>query len=102
MKTFDTIAERTLEAKKDKTIGVATVRLGRPIKSADAPDYRCPYQVLGVGDDSIRSASGEDSMQAIQLALQMISAELFFRHQDYEFSWLNQPDAGFTPPKVST
>jgi hypothetical protein len=94
----EVIAERELEAVKDGKSQVAIVRLGKPIKSADATDFRCPYQVAGIGDDVIRSASGEDSMQALQLAIKMVAAELHFRYEDFTFTWLGNSDFGFAEP----
>ena len=96
----DVIAERVLQATKNRKSFVATVRLGRPVKSVDAPDYRCPYQITGIGDDVVRSASGEDSMQALVLAIQMVGAELHLRYKDLRFTWLGNPDLGFPKPKV--
>lgn len=96
----DVIAERVLEARKGSTSCIATVRIGRPVKSANAPDYRCPYQIAGIGDNVVRSASGEDSMQAMELALKMVGAELHFRHKDFTFTWLGQADFGFPKPKL--
>ena len=96
----DVVAERVLQATKNGKSLVATVRLGRPVKSVDAPDYRCPYQVAGIGDDVVRSASGEDSMQALALAIQMVGAELHLRYKDFRFTWLGNSDLGFPKPQV--
>jgi hypothetical protein len=96
----DVVAERVLQATKNGKSLVATVRLGRPVKSVDTPDYRCPYQVAGVGDDVVRSASGEDSMQALALAIQMVGAELHLRYKDFRFTWLGNSDLGFPKPQV--
>ena len=76
------------------------VKLGRPVKFDGSPGYRCPIQIKGIGDEIVRFAAGEDSMQAIHLAIKMIGTELFLRHKDYQFSWLDQPDAGFIRPSV--
>jgi hypothetical protein len=94
----EVMAERVLQAMKEGKAHVATVRIGKPVKSADARDYRCPYQVAGIGDDVIRSASGEDSMQALELAIKMIGAELHFRYKEFTFTWLGQSNFGFPNP----
>lgn len=102
MKRFslnEVIAERVLQATKHRESFVATVRLGRPVKSTDAPDHRCPYQITGIGDDVVRSASGEDSIQALVLAIQMIGAELRFRYKEFSFTWLGNFDLGFPKPE---
>ena len=93
------MAERELDALKDGKVYVAIVRIGRPLKSADERVYRCNYQIAGVNDDVVRSAAGEDSMQALELAIKMIGAELHFRYKDFTFSWLGQSDLGFPKPK---
>lgn len=97
----DIIAERVLDAQKDAQLYVVTVRIGRPLKSVGAADFRCPYQVAGIGDDVIRSASGEDSMQALELAIKMLGAELHFRYKDFSFMWLGKTDIGFPKPDLS-
>lgn len=94
----DVIAERELEAEKDAKSCTVTVRLGRPVKSEDAPDYRCPYQVVGIGDDVVRSASGVDSIQALELAFKMLGVELYLRYKEFAFTWLGDPDIGFPKP----
>jgi Domain of unknown function (DUF6968) len=96
----EVIAERVLQATKNRKSFVATVRLGRPVKSMDAPDHRCPYQITGIGDDVVRSASGEDSMQALVLAIQMVGAELHLRYKGFRFTWLGNSDLGLPKPKV--
>ena len=94
----DVIAERVLKARKAGQSFTTTVRLGRPVKSPDGSHYCCPYQVLGVGDDVVRSSAGEDSMQALELAFKMVGAELYGRHNDIEFTWLGKTNLGFPNP----
>lgn len=94
----DVIAERVLEARKDGQTFRATVRLGRPFRSPDGSHYRCPYQVVGLGDDTIRSAAGEDSIQAIELAFKMLGADLYGYYKAFAFTWLGQPELGFPKP----
>lgn len=94
----DVIAERVLEATKDGKSYVATVRLGRPVQPPGAPEYCCPYQVQGIGDDVVRGAYGEDSMQALELALKMLAAELHGRYKHFAFTWFGGADIGFRKP----
>jgi len=96
----DVIAERVLAATNEGNSYVATVRLGRPVRMEDAPGYLCPYQVSGIGDDVVRSAGGEDSMQALDLAIKTLGAELHLRYRDFTFTWLGQADLGFPKPKI--
>jgi hypothetical protein len=39
-------------------------------------------------------------MQALQLAIKMVAAELHFRYEEFSFSWLGQADFGFPKPDV--
>lgn len=94
------IAERVLEVTREGKSYVATVRLGRPVKPEDSSGYRCPYQVCGIGDDMVRFAAGEDSMQALELAIKTLGAELYFRYKDFTFRWLGQADFGFPKPSL--
>lgn len=48
-----------------------TVRLGAPVRLPEG-DYRCPFQLLGLGDDRVRAPWGEDSFIALEYAIQMI------------------------------
>ena len=95
------IAERFLTVRFENQVSQATVRLGRPIKLPDNPDYKCPLQILGVGDEKVRFASGEDALQSLQLALSMIAIELHLRYNDYTFQWLEPGDGGgFSAPET--
>ncbi|SRR5712692_8616580 len=53
-----------------------SVLLGKPVKLPDAPDFYCPFQIIGMGSDKIRCAYGIDAFQAIQLAMTAIGAYL--------------------------
>jgi hypothetical protein len=94
------IAERALLAHKGKHSKQVIIQLDRPAKSSHSPDYKCHHRIIGVGDEKIRSASGEDSMQALQLALNMIGIELFVKHKGYRFTWLGSDEIGFPRPTL--
>ena len=66
--------------------------VGRPTESDNRQDYYCQVQVLGLGDEKIRSVYGLDSMQALQLAIRFISAQLDRYRKDLR--WLNNEDIG--------
>lgn len=78
----EVVAERQLylEGQPRATI---RVMLGRP-QRRPAPSNEdfslCPYQIVGVGDESVRAAGGVDSFQALQLALEMIGSELHLKY----------------------
>ncbi len=98
------IAERTLileqRGKRRKKI---IVRLGKPrIFPEGNPDYFCPFQILGLGEDEVRCVAGVDAFQAIQLVLIGIAAELHF-HFRRKFGealyWFEKGDnLGFAEP----
>jgi len=68
------------------------VIIGLPIQSQDKVDYSCQVQILGLGDEQIRSIYGLDSMQALQLALRFLSEQL----ADYRknLRWVGNEDIG--------
>ena len=49
-----------------------TVRFGRPFKEESLGDYRCPLQVLGLGNDRIYAPWGEGPFVALQYAIDLI------------------------------
>ena len=75
---FDNIiASRTLyyvdEASHTRTVSVL---VGEPRQSPDSPDYDCPFQVIGIGNQTTQLARGCDSIEALQSALILIAAGL--------------------------
>lgn len=63
--------------------------LGKPEKFPDSDDYYCPYQIIGLGAEKVRYAGGIDAVQALQLALNMIGADLYTsaESKNGELSW---------------
>jgi hypothetical protein len=77
----DVIAERRLylEGQPNKPIRVV---LGRPQKAPGASEgdlVLCPYQIIGIGDEKVRSAAAIDAVEALQFAMGMIGSELYFK-----------------------
>ncbi len=93
------IATRVLQA-NDRKI---TVVIGRPEKFPEGEDYYCPYQILGFGNERVRYAGGVDAVQALQLALQKIGADLYTSQeaQSKQLAWVggNLGDLGFPVPE---
>jgi len=52
------------------------VLVGRPEAFPDSPGHYCPIQVIGLGSGRVKFAGGEDAVQALQLALKRLSAEI--------------------------
>lgn len=95
----DFIAMRSLEL-SGETPGKVTVGISRPV--SDNGPYKCEYQILGIGSGKVRYAMGEDSMQALVLALELIGAHLYTSSAAKEgrLTWFGSRDLGFPVPDV--
>ncbi|MDC3960030.1 DUF6968 family protein [Polyangium jinanense] len=69
------IAERRLE-RRDAVGGIVVVRIGSPELPPGDEVWRCPFVILGLGDDSIQFSKSIDSMAALQNALTGIRCKL--------------------------
>jgi len=74
------IAERRLKlVRRRKLARTVFVRLGRPLRSP-RPERKdpwwCPVEITGLGKRRLRSIAGEDSLQALVLALQFVTLVL--------------------------
>jgi hypothetical protein len=101
LKTFGPVfATRRLALSGKYTV---TAKIGKPRKSKREPCYYCPYQIKGIGAEKIRRAYGEDSMQALILALQCVAVYLYIS-AEYRAGILRQfpddesRDLGFPVP----
>lgn len=88
----EVVAERELEHAGGSARVV--VRIGKPTEDpAEGGDWRCPFQILGLGDERVYEAFGIDAVQALQLCLMMIDANLYGQ----PVTWLGEKDLGFYP-----
>lgn len=102
----DVIAERRLCLEGQPNV-LIRVLLGRPrvaLGSSNESLVLCPYQILGIGDEGVRCAGGVDAVQALQLAMEMIGSELYFklnRQHDGKLRWEagKEGDLGFPVPR---
>lgn len=69
------IAERRLE-RRDAVGGIVVVRIGSPEWPPGAEEWRCPYVIEGLGDDSIRFGHSNESMAALQNTIEGIHYDL--------------------------
>ena len=53
-----------------------SVFVGMPQQTNGSAEYRCPFQVIGIGSQNTQLACGHDSIHALQSALILISASL--------------------------
>ena len=54
--------------------GVIKLRIGKPYRLVDTDDFanwRCPYQLIGIGSEKIREARGIDAIDAMLTSLQL-------------------------------
>ena len=55
---------------------IVSVFVGKPQPSPDTADYRCLFQLIGIGHQKTQVARGHDSIQALQSALILAAANL--------------------------
>ena len=71
------IAERRLRfVRSRRSARVVCVRFGQPVRSRKpqrGDPWWCPVEVVGLGRRSLRSIAGEDSLQALVLALEFVT-----------------------------
>lgn len=87
------IAERTLTLAGSKVR--VHVRLGRPKKDRIGGDHTCPFIIEGLGESTVQQASGVDSMQALQLAMQAIRKALLPHSKRLRWVGGQAGDVGF-------
>jgi hypothetical protein len=64
------LAERTLDLEGNGELRAVKVRIGMPRRIPDSPDFYCPYQIVGLADETVRYTEGVDAAQAIYLAME--------------------------------
>ncbi len=74
------------------------VLLGRP-RPVTGGGYVCAFQIVGLDDDCVQPAGGDDAMQALQQALKMIAAVLHTSdpYRARALSWGTDRELGFEP-----
>ncbi|MDC3960032.1 DUF6968 family protein [Polyangium jinanense] len=89
------IAERRLE-RRDAVGGIVVVRIGSPELPPGDEVWRCPFVILGLGDDSIQFGKSIDSMAALQNALRGIRSKLVQSGIPLRWEGLDEDDTGFS------
>lgn len=69
------IATRQLDLADGRKV-IVTIGKPEPFPGDAGADYYCPYQITGIKRNKVRYAGGVDAVQALQLALEMIGADL--------------------------
>jgi hypothetical protein len=96
----DCIVNRVLVLHRaDGTTANITLEIGRPVPvpQYDIP-FACPFRLVGLDKEERLYSVGEDSAQALQLALQMMGAWLDITAKGYggEFSAFGGKGHGFS------
>jgi hypothetical protein len=92
----DVIAERRLLlSRRRKRRTTVIVKFGRPVRGsrADKRDpWWCPVQIRGLGPTRVRTVAGEDSLQALILALEFVAAVVPAEAErvDGQLEWLGE------------
>lgn len=91
------LAKRTYELTEGPVSRPVTVLIGLPFEMTDSADFRCPYQILGLGEARVRYTEGVDEAQAIYLAMEAIGTFLAGRPEAREgrLTWYGEPALGF-------
>jgi hypothetical protein len=91
---FETIAERFLDLDEDGKQETLTVAFGKPF-IVEGKGWACPYRLTAMGHDRVSLAGGADSVQSIQLAMDMVHNELTVMARHHKISFRGGSDFGF-------
>lgn len=91
------IARRELSLAQKAKVSVC---IGKPEPFPEGNGYYSPYQLIGLGDQKVRYAGGEDTVQALMLALKSVGALLYTSAEGKAglLSWNDCLDLGFPVP----
>lgn len=78
---FDTLGEiiatrRLHYVDEQHVTRTISVLVGKPQPSSQASSYSCAYQIIGVGNQETNLVNGNDAIQALQSAIDLINANL--------------------------
>ncbi len=93
------MASRTLTLASEPPQEIV-VRLMAPV--LDGRDYRCDFQIVGLGEKDVGYAMGADGIQALFLALKMIGTRLYTSAEGKAGLILldGSPDLDFPLPEI--
>ena len=91
------LATRTLDVEEQDCSRPVTVLIGAPRRSPETKDFCCPYQILGLGDGTVRYAEGVDEAQAIYIAMEAVGTLLSATEEARtgRLTWYGEPAHGF-------
>jgi len=90
----EVVAERRLVARgRNGRRRTLVVRFGRPVHSTVKNDpWWCPVEIADIGQPRLLAAAGEDSVQALILALRLADIELGSRSGKAQVEWLGDAE----------
>jgi hypothetical protein len=94
----EVIAERVCDLRRGgRKVGRVTITFGRPVRAPgpERPDrWWCPVRIAGSGLDLFRPIAGDDSLQALILALEFAADILPDQARSLRagLDWLGQPE----------
>jgi hypothetical protein len=100
----EVIAERdVILTRSNGATETLKVRIGKPVRGDHPEEWRCPYQIEGLGRVRTVAMSGVDSVQALLLTIQVILPELdhIAKRENGTCSWLEDPKSGFPDYRLS-
>jgi hypothetical protein len=90
----DVIAERIFERADGRKVRAL---VGRPLKRKKG-DWMCDFQILGVGHSKVYRLPGNDSLEALQLALGMMGVQLEGYQEEHGLTFDGDSWLGLTRP----
>jgi hypothetical protein len=82
----DVIAERIFQRADGKEVRAV---VGRPRKGKR--EWTCEFRILGVGHSKVYKLPGEDSLQALQMALAMMAIQVESYQKEHGLTFLGDP-----------
>lgn len=95
---MEAIAHRAIVLRRGAEQSEIRISIGRPEK--DGRDWRCAVRIEGLGPAMEHVARGVDSVQALLLAIAMVTVQLESRVREAggTIEWLGLPGSGLPPP----
>jgi hypothetical protein len=92
----DVLLERQFEMlDSHRSRGTVRLYLGKPYLASESNSslqWRCPYQIVGIGSEKIKEARGMDALDAIQVSLRIAEALLnsYSSTSKCKLTWLGE------------
>ena len=95
---MEIISHRAIVLRRGAEQSEVRISIGRP--EQDSQDWQCAVRLEGLGPTTEHVARGVDSVQALLLAVAMVTVQLESRVRDggATMEWLGLPGAGLPPP----